>query len=805
MNPFDSATAQTNADLRADLLPDGWARVRFADDSTGVVLDPVLHAIWSAATERTASEIARLTGVSVHLASCALSALGQAGLLCQELDTPQLPVKSKGAPPRMPICALITHGNAEADLERCIESLMYQEHLTASDIRVLASAPVDPDLRMVPIITCELDRLANTMIDQMSMIPDDVSLLVLDSQVTLQPGALAEMVRTLGLPGEVAAVAPRAMCRRWGSFVAHIGDWQTADTGCESPYAGHLDLGQFRRRWHQVPGFSPSCGLVSAEALREIGMPECSEGIEHMWGEWCCQARHDGYHVLAATQALVHGPGPQASQPSRAKQVRSRSRFVQTNGLVPPGPGPLLYGEAPALTLDSIRGTYSQYPAIVPASVRPRIAFVATETPRHQGMARALSPFCDVDWLVPGVSTTRLLRQLCESADMVITTARVLDNVAFLQGWHRPIIVDMQPPGSSTTLRELSRQVFDGLICATEEEHQYWLARTSTYRDGKHDPDLSMPMLAEMIMTVPTGVEPSAPPNGQTLTAIHPEIDSKDKVVLCDGGLQSFKDPLTAIHALAEILPTMEHVKLIIAGFEDSPEHKDTVRLAIEQVDQLGLAQSVLFARDIPTHMRQVYLIGADLAISPTIDTLQAKLHEPAALAECVDAGLPIVLTDGNAGSALIQHLGVGRAVPAGDVEALAQTLRECLRAPAGESSEQFAAARETLAWASVIAPLAKICKKPDLISERKMPILLGREMTVPLEQEMTVALEQEMTVALEQEMPILLEWDVPIAPAPDPTPLGELPGKTWRSIREQGLRATICEVLRYMRWRIGF
>ena len=763
---------QRTTALKTDQLPSGWARVRHPDDPSGVALDPVMHRIWSAATGRTLEDIARVTDTSTHLAARALAAMAHAGLLKGHLASTSSQTKTDGLPSRLPITALVVHSCGKADLARCCESVMSQQYPALSEIRVLASAPFDGDVPMVPIATCNVDRLASTMLDQIAALSDSTSVLLINSHLTLTPGALAEMAEAMRLPGPIAAAAPRIMWRRWDTFATQVGDWRSSDAACAAPYAGHLDLGQFRRRWLEVPAFAASCGLINAEALLAIGLPRSSARSDQMWSDWCRRARSIGYHVLATTQGLAVGPWPEPDERPVARRNRTRSRNLQPGAMVLPGPGPLLHAREPALTLDSIRGTYSQYPAMVPASARSRIALVAKTTPRARGMASALNEFCDVDWLVPGVAPSKLLRQLCESADVVITTAEFLDEVAFLQGWHCPVLVDVQPPVSPIRTPELWPQAFDGLICATDEEHQYWLDRLTSHGHNGAGPNRSISALAEMIMVVPTGVEPGEPSTEQTLTSLHPEVTAEDKIILWPGGLQAYNDPLTAILAFAAILPDLENVRLIIASFEGSPQDEDTAWAAMQLVKKLGLGRLVLFPQHIPDHQRQMYWTNAHVAVSLGNNTAQSKLIEPAGLVDCIGASLPIVITGGHAGSVMIQQLGIGQAVPAGDVNGLGHAFVKYLQTPSDKYKERFDEARRALTWEKAITPLASLCRNPEHV--------LGHETT------------------------ILLDRNDLFTSTTGPTPIGALPAKAWRSLRRQGLRATAGEMLRYAQWKVG-
>jgi hypothetical protein len=145
-------------------------------------------------------------------------------------------------------------------------------------------------------------------------------------------------------------------------------------------------------------------------------------------------------------------------------------------------------------------------------------------------------------------------------------------------------------------------------------------------------------------------------------------------------------------------------------------------------------------------------------------DTIQAGLDEPVEVTACIGAGLPLVITAGRAGSSLIQQHGLGKTAPAGDIEAVAEALAQLLLQE--DKASRFAAARRSLAWPEVVLPLARFCQRPEFALRRELDLFL--------------------------------------LPNPAPTTLGGLPVKAWSMLRQQGPKATLGEVSRYFRWKMG-
>jgi glycosyltransferase involved in cell wall biosynthesis len=757
------------SEIVTSVRPDGWALIRRSGDPMGIALDRAMFAIWSAAGGHTAAEAAQIARVSTYLASCAIAVLQHAGLLS---GAPQAQAPSSGGPAQgavwPSISAVFVHHSAKADLGSCVDSVLEQEFPAVSEITVVASADSAPQPPRGRLVTCDHASLARRLIEHVDG-GDAELLLLLDSQVRLAPGSLAEMARAFGLPGGVAAVTPRIMWDQWPQIVAHLGDWRDRPDSEQNPYAGHLDVGQFERRWHEVPAAAFPAGLIDGRSLRQVGVLDAECGLGWMGVDWCKRARKCGYHILGAAQALAYGPWPEGEPLAQTAQGQASDRDDEGGDLPSPGPGPMMHDGMPAITMDSVRSMYSQYPAITPISVQRRVALVTGETERHKAMARALSAQHDVSWMVPRILDEEALRSSCETADLVITTARLLERMAFLQGWHRPIVVDMQPPITAVESGEPWPQAVDGLVCASEEERQHWLEKLAL-----HSPRASQDngRLDELLTVVPTGVERVASPSELDLQNLHPEIQPDDKIILWYGSLLGFEDPLTAIHATAELRRKEKGVKLIFTAFDGEKQDEESITAAVRLVAKLSLQRSVLFARQVATDLRSSYLADADLALMLGTDTLEAKLHEPAGLTACIGAGLPMVITAGCSGSSQVQRYGLGETVPAGDVAALAGTLGRILQTQRTEYEERFEKARRARAWPVTMEPLAALC--------------------------------QQQRFALEREASPLLHIDMLLPEMPEATSLRDLPTKTWQTFSRLGVRSTIRKVVNYVRWKTG-
>jgi hypothetical protein len=464
---------------RADLVvvpqSDGWYRIHQPGESTGIVLDPVVAAIWSGANGQPATEIARSAQVSTYLALCTLAVLQRAGLLLGGASTePITPENDPSPESRTAVSAIVVHRDSQADLHGCLASILGQEHPSPVEIIVVTTKPVRLDAYAVCLVQCQDATLMQTLDEQMRQAAGE-AVLLLDSQISLAPGSLAEMACILALRDDIAAVAPRVMWKQWPGFVAYMGNWQSVADMDLNPYAGQLDVGQFGSRWQRMPAIHPTAGLID-RAIWQQGRWEREYDLDGIVADWSDQVLNRGYHVLAAAQALAYGPWPEWADLPEEQTGQVAHGEKRRSGWLPSGHGPMIHGGAPALMLDGVRSVYSQYPAIAPLPIRRRVAVLGKETSRRQTLVRGLATTCELNWTGPDVEE-EIAQTRCQSADMVITTAECLAGFEFLQRWPRPVLLEAPPADGYIEPPESWLPAVDGLVCDNEQEGQVWLER----------------------------------------------------------------------------------------------------------------------------------------------------------------------------------------------------------------------------------------------------------------------------------------------------------------------------------------
>lgn len=375
---------------------------------------------------------------------------------------------------------------------------------------------------------------------------------------------------------------------------------------------------------------------------------------------------------------------------------------------------------------------------------------------RYWELAGALSKEFEVLLAAPGQPTLRsadfrlegyetdgqALAHLAEQADVILVSGYLLHKFPFLKTTGKPLVVDIYDPfilenleihsvrplpeqaGIHTiNLRVLNEllQIGDFFICASEKQRDYWLGMLAaegrinpyTYNDDRS--------LRRLVDVVSFGL-PARPPGHekQVLKGIWEGIDRDDKVILWGGGIWEWFDPLTLIKAMARIVERRGDVKLFFMGMrhpnvQDVPEMRICAK-AIQLSKDLGLyGKHIFFNEWVPYQEREDYLLEADVGVSLHFDHIETRFSFRTRLLDYIWAGLPMVVTKGDAISDLVERHGLGRTVDYEDVHQVEQSLLALLNEPNIRVArrEGFEKVAAPLTWAKVVEPLARFCREP--------------------------------------------------------------------------------------------
>ncbi len=209
------------------------------------------------------------------------------------------------------------------------------------------------------------------------------------------------------------------------------------------------------------------------------------------------------------------------------------------------------------------------------------------------------------------------------------------------------------------------------------------------------------------------------------MKGVRPGIGPNDRVLLWGGSMLDWQDPLTLIHAVAELAKTRSDVKLLFMGTKHPNPAVSPMRVVEESralAERLGLLDTHVFFNDwVPYDQRARYLVEADIGVSTHRDHLETHFSFRTRMLDYIWAGLPIVCTRGDFFASLVEARGLGATVPPGDAGALAHTLATLLDDSVArfQIRSRVETLQDELRWSIVVAPLAAYCAQPYFAADR--------------------------------------------------------------------------------------
>lgn len=261
--------------------------------------------------------------------------------------------------------------------------------------------------------------------------------------------------------------------------------------------------------------------------------------------------------------------------------------------------------------------------------------------------------------------------------------------------------------------------VGDFFLCASERQRDFWLGALA--HAGRLEPAHAEadPELRSLIDVVPFGLPDNPPrktgpgPRGR-FDAIRPD----DPVLLWNGGMWNWLDPLTAIRATGLVAGAELPLRLVFMGIR-SPVFNAAEMVVVEAARKLagemGLLDRHVFFNDwVPYGERQNWLLEATAALTLHVANVEARYAFRTRLLDNLWCGLPVIATEGDVLADLVRDEGIGLTVPPGDVEAVAAAIRALIE-PERRSALQTHIAEVAVryTWERVSEPLLRYCRKP--------------------------------------------------------------------------------------------
>jgi glycosyltransferase involved in cell wall biosynthesis len=264
----------------------------------------------------------------------------------------------------------------------------------------------------------------------------------------------------------------------------------------------------------------------------------------------------------------------------------------------------------------------------------------------------------------------------------------------------------------------------DYFVCATERQRDLWLGAMlasrlitpATYGDD--------PSLRRLIDVVPFGI-PSEPAvaRGAGPHERFATLEQDAEIVLWNGGLWNWLDPLTAVEAMPQVLEQRPRARLVFMGSPPGEgRQSEAASAARDRALELGLVDGAVFFNDrrVPYAERAAWLLPASCAVSLHVDHLETRFSFRTRLLDCLWARLPVVCTAGDELADRVQRDRLGMAVAQRDHTAVANAIVEVIARGRGSYGQALADAAEDYLWPKVVTPLAQFVADPDRRLPRK-------------------------------------------------------------------------------------
>lgn len=280
---------------------------------------------------------------------------------------------------------------------------------------------------------------------------------------------------------------------------------------------------------------------------------------------------------------------------------------------------------------------------------------------------------------------------------------------------------------------QMQCQAGDFFICASERQRDWWLGLLEANGRVNAQTYQADPSLRRLVDVVPFGL-PAQPPQHtrSVLRGILPGIGPESKVILWGGGLWEWLDPVTLLSALPQVLAHYPDTHLIFPGTQHPnitvPAMSKYSR-AMQLVQDLDLQPYVHFGEWSPYAEWPSYLLESDVGVALHFDTLETRMAFRTRVLDYIWAGLPMVLTKGDATSDLVMQHDLGRLVAFEDVDGVALALLDVLAQPREAWEARFEVLRTRLTWERVAASLVEFCRAPYYAAD-KNSLSIGEEDT---------------------------------------------------------------------------
>ncbi|MCG9479962.1 MAG: glycosyltransferase, partial [Actinomycetia bacterium] len=341
------------------------------------------------------------------------------------------------------------------------------------------------------------------------------------------------------------------------------------------------------------------------------------------------------------------------------------------------------------------------------------------------------------------------LNTLIKDTDIILTGGTTFSRYGCIKKSDKYLIMDIYDPYNLAVLAEyknepiekrlsvhklvhynLNEQFYYGdfFVCASERQRDFWLGMAAALNRVNPYTYNQDPTLKKMMDVVPFGLPSEKPMHTrQVLKGATEGIGPDDFVVLWGGGIYNWFDPVTLIKAMDLLKENRPDIKLYFLGIKHPNPEVRELQLADHTVDmakKLGVYEKNVFFNFgwVPYHERQNYLLESDAGIITHPEQIETRFSFRTRMLDYLWAGLPIISTEGDSLSELIQKNGLGLVVKPENPRDVANAIEKLAddKQFYSQCQKNIADIASGYSWDKVCQPLIDFCRDPVFSAVRK-------------------------------------------------------------------------------------
>jgi GT2 family glycosyltransferase/glycosyltransferase involved in cell wall biosynthesis len=355
----------------------------------------------------------------------------------------------------------------------------------------------------------------------------------------------------------------------------------------------------------------------------------------------------------------------------------------------------------------------------------------------------------DMEFEIVKYSDDLSIEALASRADVLLLGGTTFSRFKSLKKINKYLILDMYDPYNLAALEEykekpvgeqidlckyltgaLNDELYHGdfFICASERQRDYWLGMLSAL--GRINPvtyaaDVT---LKKMIDVIPFGLPENKPVHEKNvLKGVIKGIEKNDFVILWGGGIYNWFDTLSLIRAMKIVSETRKDLKLFFMGVRPPDPMVKELNLVNDTVNlakSLDVYENNVFFNFgwVKYNERQNYLTESDVGIITHPIHIETRFSFRTRALDYMWAGLPMISTEGDFFSELINEKKLGLTVKEKDPEGIAKAIIRL-----AQDKEYYDLCVRNLnlltheyTWDKVCAPILKYCMDPSKSSKKQ-------------------------------------------------------------------------------------